>query len=435
MSDIRRNIIANYVGIFAITAGPILAIPWYLKLLGPENFGLISFATTLQAFLTLLESGISQVAAREFAVRMNQTTEGKKKAAQLLRALERVYWLIAAAGCAATLLMSGLISENWLALNKDLEPSGKQAIWSAAFIFLFQFPGALYRSFLTSAQNQVRLNGILTIFIVLRHVPGIALLTIRPQLSTYFAWNIISIAMETAVRRHYSWTATGTKKESLHLEKMEIYSILKGASSMSAAVLLGALSTQMDKILLTKMVAIELFGYYAVASTLAAGAIQMIQPVVQAMAPKIMQNATNQNALNLLNVKLTGLIALIILCGAITFFGMGKPFLTLWLKNQSTAEQVYELLKLLLIGSSLNALYHVGYFNWLARGQAGRIFLINIVSLGICLASIPALVRSFGIVGATFGFIAMNLIGFLISLDWVYPAIKGLKSRQEVEII
>ena len=116
---VRKNIIANYIGACAIVVTPILALPWYLSILGPKQYGLICFAITLQVFLGLLESGISQVSAREFSVRMNATTEGQSRAATLLFGFERIYWMFAIVIGVITLFSANVISSHWLILDHE----------------------------------------------------------------------------------------------------------------------------------------------------------------------------------------------------------------------------------------------------------------------------------------------------------------------------
>jgi len=81
--------------------------------------------------------------------------------------------------------------------------------------------------------------------------------------------------------------------------------------------------------------------------------------------------------------------------------------------------RVLPILSIALWGSALNALYGVGYANWLAHGRSGRILLVNAASLGTALLTIPPLVVQWGVVGAAFGWIAMNVIGFTCSLGWL----------------
>lgn len=418
---VRRNIFANYIGAAAMVAAPVIALPWYLSILGPKQFGLISFVTALQAFLGLLDSGISQVSMREFSVRMNGTREGRHSAATLLFGFERIYWLVASCAGIITLLFSGYISSHWLVLDAGSTALGLAAVCGAAVIFTAQFPGTLYRSFLAGTQAQVTLNVIAVTGLLLRHVGGVILLTIWPKLSTYLVWQAGIAVMETAVRHHFSWKILGIRRADVAWNSTDLSAIWPAVAKMSGAVILGALTAQMDKIILSRMLPIEQFGYYAIASTISQGVLNLIYPLVQAISPRMMQLSLEPMALRALNIKLARSIAIMVIAGAAGFILLGEWVLGFWLRDAKTVAMVHPLLSILLIGSALNAFYHVGYFNWLANGQARRILLVNAVSLVVCLVVIPPLVTWQGMIGATFGFLAMNAIGLVISLEWLRP--------------
>ena len=416
---VRKNIFANYIGAFLMVLAPVLALPCYLSILGPKQFGLISFVTTLQAFLGLLESGISQVSVREFSLRMNDTKDGRYNAAILLYGFERIYWLLATSAGLIILLLANVISSHWLSLGDEFAMLGKEAIYGAAIIFTVQFPGTLYRSLLAGAQAQVALNGIMVSGLLLRHIGGVILLIYWPTLLTYLIWQTIISLLETLVRARFAWKTLRIKRGEMRWNSEVLRPVWSAAIKMAGAVLLGALTTQLDKIILSRMVPIDQFGYYAIASTVAMGVLNMIYPLVQAISPRLMQSHTDLKTLRYLNIKLTKMIAIVVSFGAFCFLVFGEWFLKIWLKDPQTVAMVYPLLSILLIGSALNAFYHVGYFNWLATGNTNRILLVNELSIVLTLLSTPPLIAWKGMVGATFGFVAMNIIGLLISLEWI----------------
>lgn len=418
---VRKNIFANYIGAAAMVMTPVIALPWYLSILGPKQFGLISFVTAFQAFLGLLDSGISQVSMREFSVRMNETQEGRHSAATLLFGFERIYWIVAIGAGIITVLFSGFISSHWLVLDAESTTMGLASVCGAAVIFTAQFPGTLYRSFLASAQAQVTLNAITVLGLLLRHVGGVILLTIWPQLSTYLIWQASIATLETAVRHHFAWKILGIKRADVTWNSPVLSAIWPTVAKMSGAVILGALTTQMDKIILSRMLPIEQFGYYAIASTISQGVLNLIYPLVQAISPRMMQLSLDPLALRALNMKLLGSIAIMVIAGAVGFLAIGEWALGFWLRDSKAVAIVHPLLSILLIGSALNAFYHVGYFNWLANRRTRRILLVNVVSLVVCLVVTPPLVTWQGIIGATFGFLTMNAIGLVISLEWLRP--------------
>ena len=110
---------------------------------------------------------------------------------------------------------------------------------------------------------------------------------------------------------------------------------------------------------------------------------------------------------------------MIVFTGVVLFILGGEWFLKIWMRDVEAASVIYPLLSVLLIGSALNAFYHVGYYNWLAKHRSDRILLVNSIGLVLTLIITPILIKSEGMIGATFGFVAMNFVSLVVSLEWI----------------
>ena len=417
--SLKRNIFANYLGAGTIALASILALPWYLAVLGPKQFGLIGFIVMLQAVLGILDAGMSQALVREIVVRLGSSDGDHRSTASLLFSFERFYWLFAlCAGC-FTLLLSDTITTHWLNLEDLPVALGRYAIYGAAAIFVVQFPGSIYRSLLVGAQAQVTLNGIMLGGALLRHVGGVIVVLVWPTLSAYLIWQASIALLETVVRGKSAWGILNVKRNQQKWETKELSQTWRLVASMSGATWLGALTVQMDKIVLSQMVTIEQFGYYTIAATVAAGMLQLVYPLVQAVLPRAIQLRTEPAALRRLSIKLVSLVGLMATLGALIFITAGKWLLDVWLRNPESAAVVYPILAILLVGTGLNAFYNVGYINWLVHEKIYRVFQVNALALALSVALIPLLVVWQGTIGAAFGWLVINLVGFILSLEWL----------------
>ncbi len=416
---LRKNILANFFGMGAVALGPIIALPWYLEALGPKLFGLISFMVMLQAVLSLVDAGMSQALVRETTVRLDSTVEGKYKTASLLFSFERIYWSFSLVVGCLTLLLANIISTSWLNLESTYISSGKYAVYGAAIIFAFQLPGSLYRSILVGAQEQVILNKVMFGAALVRHVGGVLMVLIWPVLPTYLIWHASIALMETLLRRRFSWSKLNVKRNLVKRERKELRPVLKLVASMSGVTWLGALTVQMDKIVLSKMAPIEQLGYYTIAATVSVGALQLIYPLIQAVLPRVIQLRDDPVALYKLNIKLLFLIGVLAGVGVITFFSIGEWLLGVWLRDSDVVRVVYPLLAILLLGTCLNAFYNIGYINWIAHEKINRVFQVNAIALLLSIIFIPLLITWQGTIGAAFGWLAINMIGLVLSLEWL----------------
>lgn len=416
---LKRNILANYLGAGTVALAPLLALPWYLAALGPSQFGLIGFIVMLQAVLGLLDAGMSQALVREIAVRFDSADTGRHSTAALLFGFERIYWLFAFfAGC-ATLLLADPIATHWLNL-KDLPITlGREAVYGAAVIFAAQLPGSVYRSLLVAAQAQITLNAVMLGGALARHGGGVLVILYWPSLSAYLIWHASIALLETLVRGRSAWKTLGVKRKGMKWDLTELRPVWRLAASMSGVTLLGALTVQMDKIVLSRMASIEQFGYYTIAASIATGLLQLIYPLVQAVLPRAIQLRSDPVGLRRLSIKLVCLVALLVAFCALVFATLGKWLLTVWLRSPPTVEVIYPLLALLLVGTGLNAFYNVGYMNWIVHETIHRVFQVNVLALVLSVSLIPSFIAWQGTIGAALGWLTINLIGFVLSLEWL----------------
>jgi len=416
---IRKNILANYVGTGIVVVAPVLALPWYLGALGASQFGLIGFIMMLQVMLGLIDGGMSQALVREISVRFGKEQTGEQEVAVLLFGFERLYWLFALVAALIMALSAGVIGQHWLNLGDLPVALGTQAVIGAGILFAVQFPGSIYRSMLIAAQAQVPLNAIMSISSLFRHLGAVLILLKWPLLVAYLGWHCAVGLLETLVRARYAWGCMSTvRRKDIIWSSTVLKNTWVIVTGMSAATLLGALTVQMDKIILSNMAPIDQFGYYVIAASVSIGVLQMINPLIQAVLPRVIQLRDDSAELRLLSMKLFKWIALIVGAGGLCFLLMGRWLLNLWLGNEQAVTVVFPVLSVLLIGSAFNAFYNVGYINWLAHEKVRRILQVNALALILSVLLIPLLVYWQGVIGAAFGWVVINLIGFVLSLEW-----------------
>jgi O-antigen/teichoic acid export membrane protein len=425
--SLKRNIIANYAGAGAIVLFPVVALPWYLRFLGPEQFGLISFVATLQIVMGLVDAGLGQALVREFAVQFASRIEGKLRVARLLFAFERIYWIFALVMGLFVALMSGIIATQWLGLNAQHLASGELAIVGASAIFAIQFPGALYRSLLIGGQAQVTLSLISIASAFARHFGGVLVVMTWPTIFSYLLWHGFVALLETIIRAKFAWRIVDVDRRQVVWDSAELKPLWRMMMRLTSAVLLGALAVQSDRIILSRMVSIDQFGFYVIAASISLGLLQLIYPILQAIMPKAVALKDQPIELLALSQKLVLYLALVVGVSAMGYLLFGKLILHLWLRNLEAEAAIYPLLSVLLFGTALNAFYNVGYMNWMVAGKAFRVFQVNALTLILTLSMVPPLVNHYGSIGAAFSWVMINLIGLLLSFGWLIkkPSEKG----------
>src|SRR5215204_4007318 len=112
MSQLKRNLIANFVGRGWAAVMAIVFVPLYVNFMGIESYGLVGFFTTLQAVLALLDLGLTTTLNRELA-RYSALAEKSQDMRDLVRTLETIYWGLAFSIGVVVFMLSPFIARAW----------------------------------------------------------------------------------------------------------------------------------------------------------------------------------------------------------------------------------------------------------------------------------------------------------------------------------
>jgi O-antigen/teichoic acid export membrane protein len=147
--------------------------------------------------------------------------------------------------------------------------------------------------------------------------------------------------------------------------------------------------------------------------------LQLIYPILQAVQPKAISLKDDPTLLRQLYMKLFLVILLVFSVLIFGFILAGQTLINVWLRHADAAKHVYDYCSLLLVGTAFNALYNVGYMDWIVRRKAKNILALNLSSLALMVILLPIAIHGYGIKGATLGWVGINLVGFCCSLGWL----------------
>src|SRR4051812_35864792 len=107
-----RNVAAGLGSSVFVGVVGLAVVPFYLKYLGVEAYGLIGFFATTQALFQLLDMGLAQTVNREIS---RYSVEANfRQAANLLHTLAMIYWCVAICIAAIVVLFAPLIAGYWI---------------------------------------------------------------------------------------------------------------------------------------------------------------------------------------------------------------------------------------------------------------------------------------------------------------------------------
>lgn len=403
---------------------PIVSLPLYIKYLGVEQWGVISFCTLIVSIISLIESGFGQNIIREFS---GNNTIGvvlnDKTAVHLFKSVECIYCVFGLLSGIVVVALSSVITLKWLNVDKEYLSTTKTSVELIGVGLIFILPAMFYRSFSISQQNILKINNIIILHLIIRTSVSLLICKVTEDASYMLLWVVISYLIECIHRRMLVYSSFGEKiPQSIRFYfRIETWEMLIRSLKFSFAVILGALVVQMDKIIISKVGTIHDYAVFTIASTMSLSILQIIQPIVSIALPRVIVAYKSNHGNAMLKYMLLLFLASLLVSAVLFVFYIfwGHQVINFWLKNADGGENVCALMDILIIGSLINIISITGYVGWVARGYVKGIFIINGVSLLVSLIGIPHFYNKYGILGGCFGWISLNLITIFPSLLWL----------------
>jgi len=419
---VRHNIFANFAGKAWIAIMSLAFVPLYIKLMGVEVYGLLGIFMSVGALLSLLDMGLSATLSRELS-RLSCVDNSAQETSNLVRTFELVFWGVGALIGCLIMLTAPFIARYWINAGDLGFETVEYALMLMGMSIALQWPSGIYSGGLSGLQNQVALNLLRSIVVTVQHAGAVGvLLLVSPSILTFFAWHTLMSLVSTLALRWWLWKSLPKKVGAELLSRPEFSTALllknwRFASGVSGIALTTLLLTQVDKIILSKMLTLEHFGYYMLAFNVANTLNNLVSPISSALQPRLTQliSANDQVSLIALFRKGTQLLSNVLFPIAITIALFSKHILILWLGDNEVSNSSHLLLTLLVTGTAINALVALPYSLQLAFGYTKLVFHANIVAVMVLVPLMVLMTTVFQGLGATSTWIVLNL-GYLVIL-------------------
>ncbi|MBN1877085.1 MAG: oligosaccharide flippase family protein [Anaerolineae bacterium] len=422
MQRLRHNILANYAG---NTLGALLAIvlvPLYIRFMGIEAYGLVGVFSTLGATFVLLDMGLSQTLNRELA-RLSAVPDTAKEMRDLARTLEVVYWVVALLIGIIVFALAPLIAEDWVQAESLPTSTVRQAVTLMGLIMTVQWPISLYSGGLRGMQQQVTLNMINVGTAAVRGIGAILILRfISPTIQAFFIWQAFTSTVQTLALAVALWRGLPSALSSARFDLDLLKSIWRFAAGMSGISVLSLILTQLDKVILSKVLPLEMFGYYTLASTVASNLLIVAYPVNYAVFPRFSQLVSqgDEESLKKLYHLSCQLSSVLVLPAAIVLSLFAPEILLLWTGDPATAANTAPLVGLLTIGTALNGLMGLPYLLQLAYGWTKLTLYTNGIAILFMVPLMLGLTSRYGAWGGAAVWVILNSGYVLIELPLMH---------------
>jgi O-antigen/teichoic acid export membrane protein len=395
-------------------------VPLYIKYLGIEAYGLIGIFAILQAWLTLLDMGMKPALGREMA-RFTGGAHDAQSIRDLLWSIE-----VIAAGVALVVFLgvgaaAGWMATDWLKPGSLPTHTVTRAITVMGAVAALRFVEDIYVSSLAGLQLQVQQNVVTGIMATLRGAGAAGVLAwASPTIEAFFAWQgIVSLStvliLSLVVRR-----ALPVAPLPPRISITQLKSIWRFAAGMMAITCLTLLLTQLDKVLLTRLLALKAYGYYALAGAVAGGLLVLPGPITAAFYPRFTALITvgDPAALRIAYHQGAQMITVLMGSAAIVLIMFHNSVMLLWTGDPVLVRNVAPLMAVMALGTLLNGLMWMPYQLQLAHGWTRLTVVIQTAAVLFLVPAILWTVPRYGAMGAAWISVILNggYILFLITL-------------------
>jgi len=402
MSVIKKNIAANFGGSIWGMIISLVFIPIYIDFLGVAAYGLVAIFTTMLAMFAVLDMGMIQTLTRELA-RLIVLPDGIKEMRDLLRTLEIPYLSVGIVIGLIVMMISPWISHNWINSQVLQTDSIQTAVILMGLMIAIQWPIGLYSSGLVGLQHQVVLNFFNGGIALARGLVSVLVLwKFSSTIEAFFLTQLLVSVLHILIIRHLLWIKIPARS---HVPKFRIellQRVWRFAAGVAGIGLISSLLMQLDKIILSKILSLEIFGYYAIANVVSMNAYRLFGPIYSAIYPKLTNLVASGEKKELVDFyhKSAQFLALAVFPAVAVLVFFSKDLLEIWLQNPLTAEITAPLVSILVIGTALNGIMHIPYGLQLAAGWTSLSLSFGILSLAIFGLLLVGLTSLYGVIGA-----------------------------------
>lgn len=417
---LKKNIIANYLGQFYSIIIGIAMTPFYLDYLGAEAYGLVGFFALMASWMALLDMGLSPTLSREVSkVKSSNDNIEKQHFKLLLHSLEFVFIGISVILSLLIILGSQWIATSWLQSNTLGTQSIAYCISLMGLTIGLRFITTLYNSGIAGAEAQVWLNGANIALNTLRFVGVIGVLHfIDNDIELFFEYQLMIgvLAFLIFIFKFYKLLDIG--KFRLYFSYQSIKPNIPFAMSIAYAGGIWVFLTQLDKLLLSNILTLEEYGYFAIVALVANAILQLISPISQALQPRMVSlfHQGKESEMLSLYKKATQFMGVFIFSVAGVIGVYSYELLYSWTGNVEVSLWGKDILFWYVMGNAILAIGAFQYALQYAHGKMKMHVQYNTIVVIISIPLIYATAYEYGAIGVALLWFILRVVSFFV---WV----------------
>jgi O-antigen/teichoic acid export membrane protein len=409
-SGLGASVLANFVGSAWSTIVAIVFVPFYLKHLGAEGYGIVGFSTTLLSIVAFLDGGLTLTVNRELA-RLSDAPSNATPIQETLSAGGILFAIIAASVTVVVWLGAPWIATRWLNANHLGVDEIVISIRLIGFVLGEQMLLALTQGALFGLHRQTTVNLVLIGASTVRAVGAALILKyVSATPSAFFAWYAFTLLAQICILYILLVVFIGAATPFAWPRASVIKTLLLQTRGFGAIALLSLALSQIDKIVVSRLLPLQDFGYYMVAMSVSLAPLMIVGPFTSAIFPRLarLSASKTQGAFDLF-YRGTQMVTALIMPVGFTFSLFAREIVFAWTGNATVTSHVAPILSILVVAYSINASLQMPYYFEMAHARTRMNVIISAVALVLVVPTMVVLTARFGAVGAASCWLLLNI--------------------------
>ncbi|HUZ47366.1 MAG TPA: flippase [Terriglobia bacterium] len=411
--QVARNTAFNVVGRIAPLLVAVVAMPYVIRHLGPDRFGLLALAWIVVGYFALFDLGIGP-ATTKFVAELLGKGEIEKLPELVWTALasQTCFGVLAGVLVAAA---SPLLVDRLLKIPVEIHPQARWVFLILAAALPLDFATGSLRGVLAASQRFDLLNAV--------GIPSSALNYLLPVVALALGFGLPAIVLFLVLGRAASLAALAVLCVRLYpslgaracFNRRLVRPLLTYGGWVTVSGAVGPILAFFDRFLIGMLISIAAVGYYTPPYVISNKLGLLPASLAAALFPAFSTSAARGDAEWIRNALVRSLKFLLLLVGpvALMLVFFAGPFLIVWLGARFAAEGTL-VLQIMVAAMFVNSLAFVPYHLLYALGRPDLPAKFHLLELPLCVGLDWLLITRFGLTGAAFAWAVVNSLDFIL---------------------
>lgn len=404
------DLLANYAGNFLPKLIYFLVLPILNDRLGTEALGIIGIQVLIVSVMAVFHQSLGRAASRFCA----QSGGRDARTVQILFGIEQAFLILAATVAIGCYFGRGWLAHIWIGPTHFPEQTVTASVALIGLMSGFQIAQVFYYNGMLGLGRHKMANAFLGTGEMLRYGGIIPLLLLTPiGLVGVLVWQSAIAGVQSAAMAWAFWRGIPKRPRRTFNMIPALKEVGHFTAGLSFIVVLGILTSQADRIILSAMLPIALFGEYTIVTNLARVIPLLIAPISNVLFPRLSADLTgNQHRLSSDYHVYAQLVAATTIPPSLFLAFFARDVLHIYVGGAAWVPIMAPALTFLVIGMMLAALYEAPYTLQLAAGWTSLHLKLLAGILGPLVIANWMMARLAGAQGVAAVFILLG-VGFL----------------------